>query len=138
MIIGYIMGISIDDLVYRVPNKKENKDSQLEINFEKDNKDSEVNIELNKMTKKELIEHIIEKNIELDKCNEARKCEIMIKEDLKKQLCEKDDKINKLASQRNDLLTKINKANDYINYLKSTIENIKYVMKKDFNIIIHI
>ena len=35
MIIGYIMGIPIDDLVYRIPSKKENKDSQLEIDFEK-------------------------------------------------------------------------------------------------------
>lgn len=77
------------------------------------------------MTKKELIEYIKNKNVELDKCNEARKCEVMIKENLRKQLYEKDNKINKLIDDINDLLIKFNKANSYIEYLKSVIENIK-------------
>lgn len=125
MIIGYIMGIPIDDLAYRIPSKKENKDSQLEIDFEKANKESEFDAELSKMTKKELIEYIKDKNIELDKCNEASKCEIMINENLRKQLHENDNKINKLVDEINDLLIKLNKANDYIKYLKSVIESIK-------------
>ena len=125
MIIGYIMGIPIDDLVYRIPSKKENKDNQLEIDFEKANKESEFDAELSKMTKKELIEYIKDKNIELDKYNEARKCEIMINENLRKQLHENDNKINKLVDERNDLLIKLNKANSYIKYLKSVIESIK-------------
>lgn len=125
MIIGYIMGIPIDDLVYRIPSKKENKDSQLEIDFEKANKESEFDAELSKITKKELIEYIKDKNIELDKCNEARKCEIMINKNLRKQLHENYNKTNKLVDERNDLLIKLNKANDYIKYLKSVIESIK-------------
>ena len=138
MVIGYIMGIPIDDLVYRILSKKENKDSQLEIDFEKANKESEFDAELSKMTKKELIEYIKDKNIELDKCNEARKCEIMINENLRKQLHENDNKINKLVDERNDLLIKLNKTNDYIEWLKSIIENIKFVIRRDFNIIINI
>ena len=114
------------------------KDSQLEIDFEKDNKESEIDVDLNKLTKKELIEYIKEKNIELEKCNENRKCEIVLKENLRKQLCEKDDKINKLVIERNELLDKVSKANSYIDYLKATIENIKFALKKDFNIIIHV
>ena len=106
-------------------NKLKEKDSQLEIDFEKANKESEFDAELSKMTKKELIEYIKDKNIELDKCNEARKCEIMINENLRKQLHENDNKINKLVDERNDLLIKLNKANDYIEYLKSAIESIK-------------
>ena len=125
MIIGYIMGIPIDDLVYRIPSKKENKDSQLEIDFEKANKESEFDAELSKMTKKDLIEYIKDKNIELDKYNEARKCEIMINENLRKQLHENYNKTNKLVDERNDLLIKLNKANDYIKYLKNVIESIK-------------
>ena len=138
MIIGYIMGIPIDDLVYRIPSKKENKDNQLEIDFEKANAEAKQDEILSKMTKKELIEYIKDKNIELNKCNEARKCEIMIKENLKNQLYENKNKVNKLAAERNDLLIKLNKANDYMEYLKSVIENIKFVMRKDFNIIIHV
>ena len=125
MIIGYIMGIPIDDLVYRIPSEKENKDNQLEIDFEKANKEYEFDAELSKMTKKELIEYIKNNNIELDKCNEARKCEIMINENLRKQLYENDSKINKLVAERNDLLIKLNKADSYIKYLKSVIESIK-------------
>lgn len=125
MIIGYIMGIPIDDLVYRIPSKKENKDSQLEIDFEKANAEDKQDEIFSKMTKKELIEYIKDKNIELDKCNEARKCEIMINENLRKQLHENDNKINKLIDERNDLLIKLNKVNDYIKYLKSVIESIK-------------
>ena len=125
MIIGYIMGIPIDDLVYRIPSEKENKDNQLEIDFEKANKESEFDAKLNKMTKKELIEYIKNNNIELDKCNEARKCEIMINENLRKQLYENDSKINKLVTKRNDLLIKLTKADSYIKYLKSVIESIK-------------
>ena len=125
MIIGYIMGTPIDDLVYRIPSEKENKDNQLEIDFEKANKESEFDAKLNKMTKKELIEYIKNNNIELDKCNEARKCEIMINENLRKQLYENDNKINKLVTERNDLLIKLTKADSYIKYLKSVIESIK-------------
>ena len=106
-------------------NKLKEKDSQLEINFEKANKESEFDAELSKMTKKELIEYIKDKNIELDKCNEARKCEIMINENLRKQLHENDNKINKLVDERNDLLIKLIKADSYIKYLKSVIESIK-------------
>ena len=131
MIIGYIMGIPIDDLVYRIPSEKENKDNQLEIDFEKANKESEFDAKLNKMTKKELIEYIKNNNnIELDKCNEARKCEIMINENLRKQLYENDSKINKLVAERNDLLIKLNKANNYIEWLKSIIEKIKFVIRR--------
>ena len=106
-------------------NKLKEKDSQLEIDFEKANKESEFDAELSKMTKKELIEYIKDKNIELDKCNEARKCEIMINENLRKQLHENDNKINKLVDERNDLLIKLTKADSYIKYLKSVIESIK-------------
>ena len=106
-------------------NKLKEKDSQLEIDFEKANKESEFDAELSKMTKKELIEYIKDKNIELDKCNEARKCEIMINENLRKQLHENDNKINKLVDERNDLLIKLNKTDSYIKYLKSVIESIK-------------
>lgn len=119
------MGTPIDDLVYRIPSEKENKDNQLEIDFEKANKESEFDAKLNKMTKKELIEYIKNNNIELDKCNEARKCEIMINENLRKQLYENDNKINKLVTERNDLLIKLTKADSYIKYLKSVIESIK-------------
>ena len=119
-------------------NKLKEKDSQLEIDFEKANKESEFDAELSKMTKKELIEYIKDKNIELDKCNEARKCEIMIKENLRNQLYESENKVNKLFTERNDLLIKLNKANNYIERLKSIIENIKFVMRRDFNIIINI
>lgn len=138
MIIGYIMGIPINDLVYRIPSKKENKDSQLEIDFEKANKESEFDAELSKMTKKELIEYIKEKNIDFKKCNESRKCEIMIKENLRNQLYKNKNKINELIADRNNLLIKLNKVNDYIEYLKVVIENIKLVIRRDFNIIIHI
>lgn len=106
-------------------NKLKEKDSQLEIDFEKANKEYEFDAELSKMTKKELIEYIKDKNIELDKCNEARKCEIMINENLRKQLHENDNKINKLVDERNDLLIKLTKADSYIKYLKSVIESIK-------------
>ena len=106
-------------------NKLKEKDSQLEIDFEKANKESEFDAELSKMTKKELIEYIKDKNIELDKCNEARKCEIMINENLRKQLHENDNKINKLVDERNDLLIKLTKADSYTKYLKSVIESIK-------------
>ena len=106
-------------------NKLKEKDSQLEIDFEKANKESEFDAELSKMTKKELIEYIKDKKIELDKCNEARKCEIMINENLRKQLHENDNKINKLVDERNDLLIKLNKEDSYIKYLKSVIESIK-------------
>ena len=106
-------------------NKLKEKDSQLEIDFEKANKESEFDAELSKMTKKELIEYIKDKNIELNKCNEARKCEIMINENLRKQLHENDNKINKLVDERNDLLIKLTKADSYIKYLKSVIESIK-------------
>ena len=106
-------------------NKLKEKDSQLEIDFEKANKESEFDAELSKMTKKELIEYIKDKNIELNKCNEARKCEIMINENLRKQLHENDNKINKLIDERNDLLIKLTKADSYIKYLKSVIESIK-------------
>ena len=119
------MGIPIDDLVYRIPCKKENKDNQLEIDFEKANAEAKQDEIFSKMTKKELIEYIKDKNIELDKCNESRKCEIMIKENLRKQLYEKDNKINKLVDERNDLLIKLTKADSYIKYLKSVIESIK-------------
>lgn len=114
------------------------KDSQLEIEFEKDNKESEIDVDLNKLTKKELIEYIKDQNIELAKCNESRKCEISIKEHLRKQLYEKDDKINKLIAERNELLNKLSKASCYIDYLKAIIENIKFTMRKTFNIIIHV
>ena len=106
-------------------NKLKEKDSQLEIDFEKANKESEFDAEVSKMTKKELIEYIKDRNIELDKCNEARKCEIMINENLRKQLHENDNKINKLVDERNDLLIKLTKADSYIKYLKSVIESIK-------------
>ena len=106
-------------------SKLKEKDSQLEIDFENANKESEFDAELSKMTKKELIEYIKDKNIELDKCNEARKCEIMINENLRKQLHENDNKINKLVDERNDLLIKLTKADSYIKYLKSVIESIK-------------
>ena len=106
-------------------NKLKEKDSQLEIDFEEANKESEFDAELSKMTKKELIEYIKDRNIELDKCNEARKCEIMINENLRKQLHENDNKINKLVDERNDLLIKLTKADSYIKYLKSVIESIK-------------
>ena len=71
------------------------------------------------------IEYIKDKNIELDKCNEARKCENMINEKLRKQLHENDNKIKKLVDERNDLLIKLNKTDSYIKYLKSIIESIK-------------
>lgn len=106
-------------------NKLKEKDSQLKIDFEKANKESEFDAELSKMTKKELIEYIKDKNIELNKCNEARKCEIIINENLRKQLYENDNKINKLVDERNDLLIKLTKADSYIKYLKSVIESIK-------------
>ena len=106
-------------------NKLKEKDSQLEIDFEKANKESEFDAELSKMTKKELIEYIKDRNIELDKCNEARKCEIMINENLRKQLHENDNKINKLVDERNYLLIKLTKSDSYIKYLKSVIESIK-------------
>ena len=132
------MGIPIDDLVYRIPCKKENKDNQLEIDFEKANAEAKQDEIFSKMTKKELIEYIKDKNIELDKCNESRKCEIMIKENLRKKLYEKDNKINELIADRNNLLIKLNKANDYIEWLKSIIENIKFILRRDFNIIINV
>ena len=106
-------------------NKIKEKDSQLEINFEKANAEAEQDEIFSKMTKKELIEYIKDKNIELNKCNEARKCEIMIKENLRKQLYEKDNKINELITDRNNLLIKLTKADSYIKYLKSVIESIK-------------
>lgn len=134
MIIAYIMGIPIDDSVYRIPSKKE-KDNQLEIDFEKDNKESEIDAELNKMTKKELIE----------KCKYLQKVNIQIDEERKdittkfKQFAtEANKKADKLIIERNELLNKLSKANDYIDYLKATIENIKLTMRKTFNIIIHV
>lgn len=135
MIIGYIMGIPIDDLVYRIPSEKENKDSQLEINFEKANAEVKQDEILSKMTKKELIErckYLQKVNIEIDEKRKdiATKC--------KQFKIEADKKANKLIAERNDLLIKLNKANDYIEWLKSIIENIKFVMRKDFNIIIHV
>ena len=90
------------------------------------------------MTKKELIEYIKDRNIELDKCNKAHKCEIMIKENLLKQLYKKDNRINELIAEKNNLLIKINNANACIEYLKAIIEKIKFVMRKDFNIIINV
>ena len=135
MIVGYIMGIPIDDLVYRIPNKKENKDSQLEIDFEKANAEAKQDEILSKMTKKELIE----------RCKYLQKVNIEISEkekniatNYKQFKIEADEKINKLIAERNDLLIKLNKANDYIEWLKSIIENIKFVMKRDFNIIINV
>lgn len=119
MIIGYIMGIPIDDLVYRIPNKKE-KDSQLEIDFEKDNKESEIDIELNKMTKKELIEkykYLLKVNMEID---EERKD---IATQFKEFATEANKKADKLIIERNELLNKLSKANCYIDYLKSIITN---------------
>lgn len=111
------------------------KDSQLEIEFEKNDKESEFDIELSKMTKKELIEkykYLQKVNIQI---NEERKD---IATQFKQFATEANKKADKLIIERNKLLDKVSKANDYIDYLKATIENIKYAMKKDFNIIIHV
>ena len=126
MIIGYIMGIPIDDLVYRIPSEKENKDSQLEINFEKANVEAEQDEILNKMTKKELIErckYLQKVNIEID---EERK-DIATKG--KQFKIEADKKADELIAERNELLNKLSKANCYIDYLKSKISNLKSIIK---------
>ena len=111
------------------------KDSQLEIDFEKDNKESEFDAELSKMTKKELIEkykYLLKVNMEID---EERK-DIATK--FKQFATEANKKADKLIIERNELLDKVSKSNSYIDYLKATIENIKFALKKDFNIIIHV
>lgn len=116
-------------------NKIKEKDSQLEINFEKANVEIEQDEIFSKMTKKELIEkckYLQKVNIEI---NEERK-DIVTK--AKQFKIEADKKADKLAVERNDLLNKLSKANDYIDYLKSTIEKIKFVLRRDFNIIIHV
>lgn len=111
------------------------KDSQLEIEFEKDNKESEIDAELNKMTKKELIE----------KYKYLQKVNIKISEEgkdidtkFKQFTIEANKKADKLIIERNELLNKLSKANNDIDYLKATIENIKCALKKDFNIILHV
>lgn len=112
-----------------------NKDTQLEIDFEKANVEAEKDEILSKMTKKELIErckYLQKVNIEI---NEERK-DIATKG--KQFKIEADKKENKLIAERNDLLIKLYKANSYIEYLKTTIEDIKSTMKETFNITIHV
>lgn len=125
MVSDYIIQLFLlnEEQLNKILNEQvKEKDSQLEIDFKKANKESEFDAELSKMTKKELIEYIKEKNIELDKCNEAHKCEIMINKNLRNQLYESENKINKLIAERNDLLNKLSKANDYVDYLKAIVE----------------
>lgn len=132
MIIGYIMGIPIDDLVYRIPCKKENKDNQLEIDFEKANAEAEQDEILSKMTKKELIEYIKDKNIELNKCNESRKCEIMLKNNAYKEneniVNEANKKIEEIKSDRNRILFEKSKAECYIKYLEAKVNTYESII----------
>lgn len=137
MTICYIMGIPIDDLVYRIPSKKENKDNQLEIDFEKANAEAEQDKIFNKMTRKELIEYIKKQKLEIEKCNESRRCEIMLKNNAYKEnkniLNEANEKIEELKSDRNRLLFEKSKADSYIKCLEArinTYEKYEYMISK--------
>lgn len=145
MIIGYIIGIPIDDLVYRIPSEKENKDNQLEIDFEKANIEAKQDEMFSKMNKKELIEYIKEQKLEIEKCNESRKCEIMLKNNAYKEneniVNEANKKIEEIKSDRNRLLFEKSKADGYIKYLKAkvdTLENVIKFIENEFSIEIKI
>lgn len=133
MIIGYIMGIPIDDLVYRIPSEKENKDNQLEIDFEKANAEAKQDEMFSKMNKKELIEYIKEQKLEIEKCNEARKCEIMLKNNAYKEneniVNEANKKIEEIKSDRNRILFEKSKAEGYIKYLEAKVNTLENVVK---------
>lgn len=145
MVIGYIIGIPIDDLVYRIPSEKENKDNQLEIDFEKANAEAKQDEMFSKMNKKELIEYIKEQKLELEKCNESRRCEIMLKNNAYKEneniVNEANKKIEEIKSDRNRILFEKSKAECYIKYLEAkvnTLENVVKFIENKFSIKIKI
>ena len=139
MIIGYIMGIPIDDLVYRIPNEKENKDNQLEIDFEKANAEAKQDEMFSKMNKKELIEYIKEQKLEIEKCNESRRCETMLKNNAYKEneniVNEANKKIEEIKSDRNRILFEKSKADGYIKYLEVKVSTYESMIAQIINFV---
>lgn len=139
MVIGYIMGIPIDDLVYRIPSEKENKDNQLEIDFEKANAEAKQDEMFSKMNKKELIEYIKEQKLEIEKCNESRKCEIMLKNNAYKEneniVNEANKKIEEIKSDRNRVLFEKSKADGYIKYLEAKVSTYESMIAQIINFV---
>lgn len=139
MVIGYIMGIPIDDLVYRIPSEKENKDNQLEIDFEKANAEAKQDEMFSKMNKKELIEYIKEQRLEIEKCNESRRCEIMLKNNVYKEneniVNEANKKIEEIKSDRNRILFEKSKAEGYIKYLEVKVSTYESMIAQIINFV---